>query len=68
MLKIITGIGVIAILISATFLGIWTSGLQQRANYQSETREHREFRTKIGLYSGLIGLIFLGIAGLIWYF
>ncbi|GAA0445969.1 MAG: DUF5316 family protein [Bacillota bacterium] len=68
MLTILAGIGLVGIVISGIFLGVFTSGQQQRANYHSETREHYAFRTKIGLYCGSIGLVFLGIAGLIWYF
>lgn len=49
-------IGVIGILLSGIFIGAWTNGQQQRANFHSETEEHRGFRTKIALYSGLIGI------------
>ncbi|MBM7621121.1 hypothetical protein JOC95_002994 [Bacillus tianshenii] len=60
-------IGIIGMVISGVFLGVWTSGQQQRANYHSETTSHRNFRTKIGLFSGLVGLVSLGIAALIFY-
>lgn len=53
--------GIILIIISGMFLGVWTSGNQQRANYHSETKEHRDFRSKIGIYSGVLGLILLMI-------
>lgn len=51
--------GIILIIISGMFIGVWTSGNQQRANYHSETKEHRDFRSKIGIYSGVLGLILL---------
>ncbi|MFJ7859214.1 DUF5316 family protein [Peribacillus sp. NPDC097206] len=68
MLKLFEIIGVVGICLSGIYLGAWNSGSEQRANFHSETPEHRQFRTKIALYSGLIGLLSLGIAGLIWYF
>ncbi|MFJ7637752.1 DUF5316 family protein [Peribacillus sp. NPDC097224] len=68
MLKLFMIIGVVGISLSGIFIGAWTTGPEQRANFHSETSEHRQFRTKIALYSGLIGLLSLGIAGLIWYF
>lgn len=67
MLQAFLIVGVIGIFISGVFLGVWTSGQQQRANYHSETTGHRNFRTKIGLFSGLVGLVSLGIAALIFY-
>lgn len=60
-------IGIIAIIVSGMFLGVWTSGQQQRANYHSETKEHRDFRSKVGIYTGLIGVAALGLAGLLFY-
>lgn len=60
-------IGIIAIIVSGMFLGVWTSGQQQRANYHSETKEHRDFRSKVGIYTGLIGVASLGLAGLLFY-
>lgn len=68
MLNVFLIIGAIGIVISGIFIGVWTDGQQQRANFHSETEGHREFRTKIGLYSGLIGLISLGIGALIYFF
>ncbi|WP_338780620.1 DUF5316 family protein [Metabacillus sp. FJAT-52054] len=59
--------GIISIIISGISIGAWTNGEQQRANFFSETKEHRISRTKITMFSGLAGVIFLGIAGLIWY-
>ncbi|WP_417898319.1 DUF5316 family protein [Bacillus haimaensis] len=67
MLQAFLIIGIIGIVISGVFLGVWTSGQQQRANYHSETTVHRSFRTKIGLFSGLLGLVSLGIAALLFY-
>ncbi|RDW14989.1 DUF5316 family protein [Oceanobacillus chungangensis] len=67
MLKFFLIIGGIGILISAIFLGVMTDGQQQRANFHSETEEHRSFRTKIASYAGLIGIASLGIAALIYY-
>ncbi|KZZ84810.1 hypothetical protein AS29_009295 [Bacillus sp. SJS] len=59
--------GIIGIIISGISIGAWTNGQQQRANFFSETKEHRASRTRIAMFSGLAGVIFLGIAGLIWY-
>lgn len=67
MTQIFLIIGIIAIVISGTFLGVWTSGQQQRANYHSETKDHRNFRSKVGIYAGLIGMVSLGVAGLLFY-
>ncbi|MGE7602373.1 DUF5316 family protein [Peribacillus sp. NPDC097675] len=68
MLKLFMIIGVVGICLSGIFIGAWTTGAEQRANFHSETREHRQFRTKISLYTGILGALSLGIAGLIWYF
>lgn len=68
MLKLFLIVGVIGIVISGIFIGAWTDGQQQRANFHSETDDHRNFRTKIAMISGLVGLISLGIAGLIYFF
>ncbi|MGE7596063.1 DUF5316 family protein [Peribacillus frigoritolerans] len=48
-------------------MGAWTGGQQQRANFHSESERHRNFRTKIAFFSGLIGVISLGITGLIYF-
>ncbi|WP_396954125.1 DUF5316 family protein [Neobacillus niacini] len=56
----------VGIIISGIFMGVWTNEQQQRANFHSETGEHRNFRSKIALYSGLAGVISLGISGLIY--
>ncbi|WP_404431359.1 DUF5316 family protein [Sutcliffiella horikoshii] len=67
MIQVFLIIGIIVIIISGMFLGVWTSGQQQRANYHSETKEHRDFRLKVGIYAGIIGLASLGLAGLLFY-
>lgn len=67
MVQVFLIIGVISIIISGVFIGVWTSGQQQRANFHSETQVHRNFRTKIGLYSGLVGVVSLGISALIYF-
>ncbi|GHI01614.1 hypothetical protein AM1BK_51560 [Neobacillus kokaensis] len=67
MLQFFLIVGIIGIVISGIFIGAWTDGQQQRANFYSETPEHRNFRTKIAVYSGLIGVISLGISGLIYF-
>ncbi|MFC0273570.1 DUF5316 family protein [Metabacillus herbersteinensis] len=59
-------VGVVGIIISGIFIGAWTNGQQQRANFHSETEVHRNFRTKIALISAMVGLISLGIAGIIY--
>ncbi|MGM0924182.1 MAG: DUF5316 family protein [Bacillota bacterium] len=67
MVQVFLIIGVISIIISGIFIGVWTSGQQQRANFHSETPVHRNFRTNIGLYSGLVGVVSLGISALIYF-
>jgi hypothetical protein len=61
-------IGTIGIIKSGIFIGAWTNGQQQRANFHSETEDHRNFRTKIAMISGGIGITSLVIAGLLYYF
>jgi len=67
MFKLFFIIGVTGIIISGIFIGAWTDGQQQRANFHSETEDHRNFRTKIGLVTGAVGLLSIGIAGLIYF-
>ena len=67
MLKIFLIIGIIAIIISGIYIGAWTSGQQQRANFHSETEDDRNIRTKVAMISGLIGFLSLGMAGLIYF-
>ncbi|MBO9129375.1 hypothetical protein J7Q84_06645 [Bacillus sp. 165] len=54
--------------ISGIFVGAWKNGNQQRANFHSETKEHRDFRTRISLWSGLIGVLLLALSGVLYYF
>jgi FtsZ-interacting cell division protein ZipA len=68
MFKFFLIIGVIGIITSGIFMGVWTNGQQQRANFHSETEEHRNVRTKISMYSGVIGVISLGISAIIYFF
>lgn len=42
------------------FIGAWTGGQQQRANFHSEKTKSRIFRTKIALIPGLIAVIPFG--------
>ncbi|MBX9974084.1 DUF5316 family protein [Cytobacillus firmus] len=65
MIQLFLIVGLTCIVISGVFIGAWTNGQQHRANYHSETDEHRNFRTRIAMYTGLAGVISLGIAGLI---
>ena len=60
-------IGIVGIIISGVFIGAWTDGDRQRANFYTETTEDRSFRTKIALISGLIGIIALIISGVIYF-
>ncbi|MGY6212268.1 DUF5316 domain-containing protein [Cytobacillus firmus] len=66
MIQLFVIVGLTCIVISGLFIGAWTNGQQQRANYHSETDEHRNFRTRIAMYAGLAGVISLLIAGLIY--
>ncbi|MEH7275881.1 DUF5316 family protein [Neobacillus vireti] len=67
MFQVFIIVGLVGILISGISIGAWTDGQQQRANFYTETTKDRHFRTKIGLYTGLGGLISLGIAALIYF-
>ncbi|MEH7444871.1 DUF5316 family protein [Bacillus sp. JJ1122] len=67
MLKLFFIVGVMGIIISGIFIGAWTDGQQHRANFHSETGDHRNFRTKIAMISGFVGLISLGIAVVIYF-
>ncbi|MDG4657779.1 DUF5316 family protein [Ectobacillus antri] len=60
-------ISITCFVISGVFLNIWVNGDRQRANFHSETKQHRTFRERVGLWSGSVGLLFLGVA-LITYF
>ncbi|MGP7816776.1 DUF5316 family protein [Niallia sp. 01092] len=67
MLKLFFIVGIIGMIISGIFIGAWTDGQQQRANFYTETKDDRNFRTKVAMISGLVGLISLGVAGLIYF-
>ncbi|WP_117168376.1 hypothetical protein [Paraliobacillus sediminis] len=59
-------IGVTALIVSMLSLGGVPTDRQshrERSSYQSETSEHRNFRTKLALYTGLIAVFSLAIAG-----
>jgi hypothetical protein len=47
MLTFCLTVGIIGIIISGVSMGVWTDGQQQRANFHSETKQHRDSRTKI---------------------
>ncbi|QKS70411.1 hypothetical protein FLK61_27040 [Paenalkalicoccus suaedae] len=63
-------IGLICIIISAIFIGAFPNEprphVQRRPDFHSETADHRHFRTKAAMILGLVGLIFFGIAGLLY--
>lgn len=59
-------IGGIALIISMLLIGGLPTNShtpRERSNYQSETSEHRNFRTKFALYAGLIAAFSLAIGG-----
>ena len=60
-------VGIVGIIISGVFIGAWTDGDRQRANFYTETTEDRSFRIKIALISGLVGIIALIISGVIYF-
>lgn len=55
-------IGVIAIINGGIFMDALTSGQQQRANYQTETKEDRLMRLKVGKISVMVGVLVLLLA------
>ncbi|MFD3445407.1 DUF5316 family protein [Microbacteriaceae bacterium 4G12] len=59
-------IGIGCIIISGLFVGAWVNGDMQRGNFHSETKQHRSFRERVGLWSGLTGLVFLGVAVIVY--
>jgi O-antigen/teichoic acid export membrane protein len=59
-------IGIISILNAGIFMGVFTTGQQQRANYHTETKEDRMLRMKLGKISGVIGIIAL-LIGMLFY-
>lgn len=58
--------GVVGISLSAIFIRAWTIGPDQRGKSHSETSENRRFRTRASIYTGVIGVLSLGIAIFIW--
>ncbi|GAA5415896.1 hypothetical protein Pryu01_00928 [Paraliobacillus ryukyuensis] len=58
-------LGIIGVALSAVFLGVTSSS--SRGDYYSETNAHHNFRTKVALYAGAIGIIGFGAAGLLYY-
>jgi len=68
MLNFFLIMGAVCIVISGIFIGAWTNGEQQRADFFSETTNHRSFRTNIAMILGLIGIISFAISGAIYLF
>ncbi|MGE8205516.1 DUF5316 family protein [Heyndrickxia sp. NPDC080065] len=66
MLQFFFIVGIVGIIVSGLSIGAWEDSRRKRTYFRSEPREERELKTKIALYSGLIGIISLGIAGLIY--
>ena len=64
MVKVFFIIGIIAFFISGASMGAWTD----RQGFHEETEEHRNFRLKNGAISAIIGVLFLAIALVIYYF
>lgn len=60
-------IGMIGIGLSALTSGAFVSGVQQRANFHSETKEHRRSNFKFSLWTGLVGICALLISGIIYF-
>jgi hypothetical protein len=55
------------ILISGIALGAWTTPEQQRRNFNSEQPSDRRVRNKVAAWSFVLALIFLAIAGMIYW-
>ncbi len=67
MVKLFLVIGIISIIISGISIGAWVNGEQQRANFHSETAEHRNVKTKVSMVFGLVGIVALSAAGLMYF-
>ncbi|RKQ28655.1 DUF5316 domain-containing protein [Oceanobacillus halophilus] len=63
--NILLGIGIITVLISALLSGAFLSGPEIRANYHTETKEHREKRTKTMTLTGVFAIPHLVTAALL---
>jgi O-antigen/teichoic acid export membrane protein len=59
-------IGIFGILNAGIFIGVFTTGQQQRANYHTETKEDHRLRMKVGKICGIIGVISL-LIGMLFY-
>lgn len=60
--------GIVCIILSGILIGAWSDGEQQRAIYYTETPKDRRSKTKAALISGLLGIVFFVISGIIYYF
>lgn len=59
-------IGIIGVGLSGITSGAFISGVQQRANFHSETKEHRRSNFKFSLWTGLVGILSFLLAGIIY--
>jgi CHASE3 domain sensor protein len=55
------GVGILCVILSGLSLNTFVDGNQQRANFNSETKEFRKERSSFGIKAGIFGLIFLAI-------
>ncbi|BAC12286.1 DUF5316 family protein [Oceanobacillus iheyensis] len=60
-------IGLISLIISGLVLGTWKSGPDNRADYYSQSKEQRHYRTNFGLKAGGIGILSALIAVCIYF-
>ncbi|MFD1849946.1 DUF5316 domain-containing protein [Oceanobacillus bengalensis] len=60
--KILLGIGIVSIVISALFSGVFLSGPEIRANYHTETKDDRHKRVTIMTLTGVFAVPQLGAA------
>lgn len=66
MMMVFLWIGVVCLIVTGIVMGVWTDGQTQRANFHSETEEHRLFKQRVSKISGIIGLVSLGISGILY--
>ncbi|MEH7121753.1 hypothetical protein V7122_00420 [Bacillus sp. JJ1532] len=59
MVKVLFNIGIVFMIISGISLGAW-SNVQDRKSFNT-------LSTRFGLYSGLVGMVLIGIALLVYY-